>query len=67
MCLSLYQHHIVFYQYCTVVKFEVRDGDSLSHSFIVKNHFHYSGFWKIVLPMTSKNCFGILMEIALNL
>jgi hypothetical protein len=34
-----------FYHYCSIVKLEVRDGDSHSLSFIVKNCFHYSGFF----------------------
>ena len=34
-----------FYHYCSVVKLEVRDDDSHSHSFIVRNCFHYSGFF----------------------
>jgi hypothetical protein len=45
MCLSLYQYHAVFYHHFSVVKLEVRDGDSPSHSFIVKYCFHYSGFF----------------------
>ena len=36
-----------FYHYCSVVKVDVRDGDSPSCSFIVKNYFHYSVFFLI--------------------
>ena len=52
---------------------KVRDGDTPSCSFIVKNCFHYSVF--LAFPdefencsfMFLKNCVGILMGIALNL
>ena len=43
-----------FYHYCSVVKLEVRDGDSPSLSFIVKNCFPYSEFF--VFPDESENC-----------
>ena len=33
-----------FYHYCSVVEVEFRDGDSPSHSFIVKSCFLYFGF-----------------------
>ena len=52
---------------------EVRDGDFPGRSFIVKNCFGYPGFFDFemklrnVLSMSVKNCFGILMGIALNL
>ena len=36
-----------FYHYCSVVKLEVKDSDSPSHSFIVRNHFGYSWLPKI--------------------
>ena len=32
-----------FYHYCSIVKLEVRDGDSFSYSFIVKYFYFYSG------------------------
>jgi hypothetical protein len=43
-CLSLYQYHVVFYHYCSVVHLEVRDDDSPRSSFIVENSFPYPGF-----------------------
>jgi len=49
-----------FYHYCSVILLDVRDGDSSSHSFIVKNCFCYSGFffffclsrwiWEVLFP-----------------
>ena len=44
MDLSLLPIPCSFYHDCSVVKLEVRDGDSPSHSFIVKNCFHCSCF-----------------------
>jgi len=43
-----------FYHYCTVVELEVRDGDSTSHSFIVKNCFCYFMFFDF--PDEFENC-----------
>jgi hypothetical protein len=63
-----------FCHYCSIVKLEVRDGDSLRHSFIVKYCFCYSRFLLtlqmnliIVLSMSLKNCVGMLIGIALTL
>jgi hypothetical protein len=62
-----------FYHSCSVVKIEVRDGDSPSHSFIVKDYFCYSGILpfemnlRIALSIPLKNCAGTLMWIVLNL
>ena len=42
--VCLCSNPIEFYHYSSLVALEVRDGDSPSHSFIVKNCFHYSGF-----------------------
>jgi hypothetical protein len=62
-----------FYHYCSVVQFDVTDGDFPGSSFIVKNCFCYPGFLfyhvklRIALSMSVKNCVGILMGIALNL
>jgi hypothetical protein len=36
-----------FYHYCSVIQLEVRNGDSPRSSFIVKNCFHYPGFFSI--------------------
>ena len=36
-----------FYYYCSVIEFEVRDGDSARSSFIVENSFGYPGFFVI--------------------
>ena len=72
MCLSLYQYHAVFNHYCSVVKLEVRDGDSPSHSFIVKIVFAILGILpfhmnlRIALSVSLKHCVGILLRIALN-
>ena len=43
LLVSLYQKHDIFIT-CPVVYFEIRDGDFLSHSFIVRNSFCYTGF-----------------------
>jgi hypothetical protein len=68
-----YSFVFFFNHYCSVVKLEVRNGDSSSYSLIVKNCFHYSGFF--VFPDEFENysfvvfeelCW-ILMRIALNL
>jgi hypothetical protein len=51
-----------FYHYCSVVKLEVRDGDSPSFSFIVENSFHYSGFF--AFPDEFENCsFDVFEEL----
>jgi hypothetical protein len=58
-----------FYHHCSVVKLEIRDGDSPIRSFIVKYYLCYSGFFafqmnlRIPLPMYLKNFVGILMGI----
>lgn len=68
---SIVQHvYLSFYDSCSVVKLEFGDCDSLSHSFIVKNCFDYSGLLpfqmnlRIVLVIS---CVEILMGIALKL
>ena len=40
-CLSLYQYHVCFYHYCSIIQLEVRDADSPRGSFIVENSFCY--------------------------
>jgi hypothetical protein len=51
-----------FCHYCSVVKLEVRVGDSLSCSFIVKNCFHYSVIF--AFPAEFENCsFHIFEEL----
>ena len=64
-----------FHHYCSVVKFEVRDGDSPNRSFIVKNCFCFCFcfcflFWiflpfqmnlRTALSMSLRNCVGISM------
>jgi hypothetical protein len=52
-----------FYHSCSVVKLEVRDGDSPGYSFIVKNCFRYSGFFafpdefeKLLFPCIEELC-----------
>ena len=56
---------------CSVVLLEVRDADSSSSSFIVKNCFGFSASFqmnqRIALPMSMKKCVGIFMGIALTL
>ena len=51
-----------FYHYFSVVKLEVRDGDSPSCSLIVKNCFCYSGFF--AFPDEFENCsFHVFEEL----
>ena len=49
-----------FYHYCPVVYFEIRDGDFLSHYFIVRNRFCYTGVY--VISDKFDNCFFYLCE-----
>jgi hypothetical protein len=49
-CTNTMQGFFLFFffnHYCSLVQLEVRDGNSLSHSFIIENSFHYSGFFVI--------------------
>ena len=62
-----------FYHDCSVVKFEVRDGDSASCSFTVKNCSYYSKFFAFTdefenwsFHVFEELCWD-LMGIALNL
>ena len=59
LLVSLYQKHDIFIT-CPVVYFEIRDGDFLSHSFIVWNNFCYTEVY--VIPDKSENCFFYLCE-----
>ena len=81
MYLSLYQYYAglfaclcvcFFYHYCSVVKLEARDGDSLAVLLLCRIAFAILGFWtfqmnlRIAFSMSLKNCVGILMAIVLN-
>jgi hypothetical protein len=51
-----------FYHYCSVVKLEVKSGDSPSSSFIVKNCFCYSGVFAFLDEL--ENCsFHVFEEL----
>jgi hypothetical protein len=60
-----------FCHYCSVVQFEVRDGNSSRSSFIVENFFSSLGFTffhmklRISVSMSVKNHVGILMGMLL--
>ena len=59
LLVSLYQKHDIFIT-CPVVYFEFRDGDFLSHSFIVRNNFCYTEVY--VISDKFENCFFYLCE-----
>jgi hypothetical protein len=54
-----------FYHYCSIVKVDVRDDDSPSCSFIVKNCFCYSGLFVCLFafPDEFENFFHIFEEL----
>ena len=66
--MSLYQLPAVFNHYCSVVKLQIRNGDSPSLSFVVKNYFCSSGFLFLFLffasPDEFENCsFHVFEEL----
>jgi hypothetical protein len=59
-----------FYHYCSVIQFDIRDGDSSRRSFIVENSFSYPGIFVIPNEFALSNyeeLSWILMKIALCL
>ena len=69
----LYQNHVLFHLYCSVVQLEVRHGDSSRSSFIVQECLGYP-VWvlfvcllRIALSRSAKQCVGILIGIVSNL
>jgi hypothetical protein len=54
-----------FYHYYSVVQLEIRDGDTFRSSFIVQDHFSYTGFF--VFPYEIENIsFKICEELCWN-
>jgi hypothetical protein len=54
-----------FYCYCSVVQFEIRDGDASRSSSVVQDHFSYPRFF--VFPYEVENCsFNICKELCWN-
>jgi hypothetical protein len=61
LCTNTMQFFFFNY-YCSIVKLGVKDGGSSSSSFIVKNHFRYSGF--SAFPDEFENCsFHVFEEL----